>query len=63
MEQNHIACLIRTKEVENKHQQLDDRHMVQNMTDSEKMLIQGAKMDKWNNIGQFGFLISVSHLF
>lgn len=46
-----------------KYQQLDDCHMVQNMTDSEKMLIQGSKMDKWNNIVQLGFLISVSHLF
>lgn len=39
VEQNCIVTLIRTKEAENKHQQLDDCHMVQNMTDTEKMLI------------------------
>jgi len=42
VEQNHIVCLIRTKEAEDKHQ-LDDCHMVQNMTDTETMLNQGLK--------------------
>lgn len=28
VEQNHIVCLIRIKEAENKHQHLDDYHMV-----------------------------------
>lgn len=36
VEQNHIVCLIRTKEAENKHQ-LDGCHMVQNVTDTETM--------------------------
>lgn len=65
MEQNHFACLISSK-VENKHQQLDDYHMVQNMTDTEKMLTQGSNMDCfsfWNDFVQRGCLISGSHLF
>lgn len=48
VEQNHIVCLIRTKEAENKYQ-LDDCHMVQNMTDSETMLNQSSKMNRKNN--------------
>ena len=33
------------------------------MTDMEKMLIQGSKMNKRNNYVQFRFFISGSHLF
>lgn len=36
LEQNHITYLIRTKEAENKHQQLDDCHLVQKVTDKEE---------------------------
>lgn len=43
VKQNHIACLIMKKEVENKHQQFDDFHMVQNMTDMEKNVNPGLK--------------------
>lgn len=44
VEQNHTKYLIRAKGTENKHG-LDGCHMVQNMTDTEKMLIQCSKMD------------------
>lgn len=42
VEQNHTKYLIRAKGTENKR--LDGCHMVQNMTDTEKMLI-CSKMD------------------
>lgn len=61
MEQNYTSYLIRIKEAQNKHQQLDDCHLVQKMTDMEKMF--GPKDGKKSNFVQLRFLISGSHLF
>lgn len=63
IEQNHIVCLIRIKEADHKHQHLDDCHMVRTRLIGKKMLIQGSKMNKRNNVVPFRFLISGSHLF